>query len=268
MLFKYVWLLTLFTSIYLLYSHDYLNEIKFNFISKGLNIINSIYSSLNKNSNSNSKLNKEQKVFTPNELKKYTNIKDGLYISILGQVFDVTKGAKHYGPGATYHFFTGIHNDKEIRDISLLTVEQLKLLNYWVQFYNENYIYKGKLNGKYYNEDGTPTEESHKIQRILIHAKEKQFEKEHKEKMFPPCNVEWNPDFRSVWCSKKSGGIEREWIGVPRMLFESPNFQEYRCACVKLDSNEYEEKKGMIREYVGCSRTAIKCTMKTNVVES
>lgn len=112
MLFKYVWLLTLFTSIYLLYSHDYLNEIKFNFISKGLNIINSIYSSLNKNSNSNSKLNKEQKVFTPNELKKYTNIKDGLYISILGQVFDVTKGAKHYGPGATYHFFTGIAYDK------------------------------------------------------------------------------------------------------------------------------------------------------------
>lgn len=50
------------------------------------------------------------------------------------------------GRDGSLAFVTGIHNDKEIRDISLLTVEQLKLLNYWVQFYNENYIYKGIFN--------------------------------------------------------------------------------------------------------------------------
>lgn len=106
MLPKYVWLLPLFASI-LLYSNDYFNDIKFNFLDKWLNIIKSVYSSLKK---SNIKLNKDtnQKVFTSTELKKYTNLKDGLYISILGQIFDVTKGAKHYGPGATYHVFTGI----------------------------------------------------------------------------------------------------------------------------------------------------------------
>lgn len=106
MLPKYVWLLPLFASI-LLYSNDYLNGIKFNFLDKWLNIIKSVYSGFKK---SNIKLNKDtnQKVFTSTELKKYTNLKDGLYISILGQIFDVTKGAKHYGPGATYHVFTGI----------------------------------------------------------------------------------------------------------------------------------------------------------------
>lgn len=31
----------------------------------------------------------------------------GLYLAILGQVFDVQKGHKHYGPGGTYHFMTG-----------------------------------------------------------------------------------------------------------------------------------------------------------------
>lgn len=31
----------------------------------------------------------------------------GLYLAILGQVFDVHKGHKHYGPGGAYHFMAG-----------------------------------------------------------------------------------------------------------------------------------------------------------------
>lgn len=31
----------------------------------------------------------------------------GLYLAILGQVFDVHKGYKHYGPGGAYHFMAG-----------------------------------------------------------------------------------------------------------------------------------------------------------------
>lgn len=30
-----------------------------------------------------------------------------LYLSIMGLVFDVSKGVKHYGPGSSYHFFVG-----------------------------------------------------------------------------------------------------------------------------------------------------------------
>lgn len=104
---KYIWLLPLFVSI-LLYSNDYLNDITFNFMNKWLNIIKTIYSNLDRKLNIKPNLDINQKVFTSNELKKYTNLENGLYISILGNVFDVTKGAKHYGPGATYHAFTGI----------------------------------------------------------------------------------------------------------------------------------------------------------------
>ncbi|XP_026668089.1 neuferricin, partial [Ceratina calcarata] len=204
---------------------------------------------------------------------KYTNLDDGLYISILGQVFDVTKGAKFYGPGATYHAFTGcdaslafitgeFHSKGLTDDISSLSFEQIKMLDSWVQFYNKNYIYKGKLNGRYYNEHGLPTEEFHNVQRILRQAKEEQFQDEHKKKMFPPCNIEWKPDSGTVvWCTKKSGGIERDWIGVPRMLFASPNSKEYRCACVNLDSREYHDMKGMIREYLQCPKTSVKCAV-------
>ncbi|KOC63837.1 Neuferricin [Habropoda laboriosa] len=264
----------------LLYTNYEINDIKFNFVDKWLNIIKNIYSNLNRNSNLESNVCTNQKVFTSNELKKYTNLKDGLYISILGQVFDVTKGAKHYGPGANYHvftgrdaslaFITGEFDDKGLTDdISSLSIEEVKALNQWVQFYNENYICKGKLNGRYYNEDGAPTKESHDVQKMLIHAKEKQFQDEHTKKMFPPCNVEWKPDSGTVvWCSKRSGGIERDWIGVPRMLFESPNSKQYRCACVKLDSKEYKETKGMLKEYSQCPKTAIKCAVKIENLSS
>ncbi|XP_076277177.1 neuferricin [Lasioglossum baleicum] len=272
---KYLWLFPLFISVYLLYTHDYLNKIKFDdFMQKGINIIGNIYSSLDRNPNSISEANVDQKVFAQNELGKYTNLKDGLYISILGQVFDVTKGAKHYGPGATYHvftgrdaslaFITGEFNDEGLTDdVSSLSLQKIKALNDWVKFYNENYIYKGKLSGRHYHEDGSPTAEMHNIQRMLKQSKELELNEEHRKRMFPPCNIEWKPDSGTlVWCTKKSGGIARDWIGVPRMLFESPGSQQSRCACVKLDSKEYEEAKGMLREYVGCDKLSIKCSVK------
>lgn len=31
----------------------------------------------------------------------------GLYLAILGQVFDVQNGDRHYGPGGTYHSLAG-----------------------------------------------------------------------------------------------------------------------------------------------------------------
>ena len=48
------------------------------------------------------------RLFTREELKQYRGEGGGdVYLSVLGQVFDVTAGKKHYGPGGSYHFFTG-----------------------------------------------------------------------------------------------------------------------------------------------------------------
>jgi hypothetical protein len=51
--------------------------------------------------------------------------------------------------------------------------------------------------------------------------------------VFPACNSEWHANKGGrIWCTAKSGGVEREWVGVPRRLF-SPGSKHYRCACVK-----------------------------------
>ena len=66
----------------------------------------------------------------------------------------------------------------------------------------------------------------------MLEAKDDAKSKENEKKIFPPCNSEWSADKgQRVWCTQKSGGIQRNWVGVPRKLF-FPGRTE-RCACVK-----------------------------------
>lgn len=54
---------------------------------------------------------KKGKLFTKEDLwEKYRGGKGskGLYLAIMGRVYDVQKGSKHYGPGGGYSFFAGI----------------------------------------------------------------------------------------------------------------------------------------------------------------
>lgn len=62
----------------------------------------------------------------------------------------------------------------------------------------------GKLYGRYYNQDGSPTAESHKVQERLLLAKKEKALEEKQQRMFPPCNVEWYPDTGTIfWCTEK-----------------------------------------------------------------
>ncbi|XP_011157017.1 neuferricin [Solenopsis invicta] len=267
---KFFWLTLLLGIVYLLYSRGIIEEIKFHLTEGTLNIADTLYFGLNENSGG-------PRVFSANELKRYTNLENGLYLSILGQVFDVTKGEKHYGPGASYHAFTGrdaslafitgeFDEQNLTDDISSLSERQVKALDDWLQFYNTNYIYKGKLYGRYYNRDGSPTTESDKVKEKLLLAKKKKALEEKQDRMFPPCNVEWDLNIGTVfWCTQRSGGIDRGWVGVPRMLFETAGAQgSSRCTCIRLDSKEYEENKARFREYDGCDKYATKCIVKMN----
>lgn len=58
-------------------------------------------------------------------------------------------------------------------------------------------------------------------------------DKYHFVQVFPPCNSEWKKDTGGrVWCSTKSGGVTRDWVGVPR-IYTDPTARGSRCACVK-----------------------------------
>lgn len=54
------------------------------------------------------KTNAGQRLFTVEQLAAYDGINNKeLYLSILGSVYDVSKGAKHYGADGNYNYFVG-----------------------------------------------------------------------------------------------------------------------------------------------------------------
>ncbi|CAM9540360.1 unnamed protein product [Ectocarpus sp. 12 AP-2014] len=135
-------------------------------------------------------------------------------LSILGEVFDVSKGAKHYGKGGAYESFTGKDASRSFvsgnfteagltDDLSGLEPSKCLGIKDWHEFYQNHELYKkrGLLAGRFYNANGKPTRELaafHKCARKG--AKEK--EREAAEKLlYPSCNSRWSAaEGGRVWC--------------------------------------------------------------------
>ncbi|EFA08561.1 neuferricin [Tribolium castaneum] len=214
--------------------------------------------------------NADPNLFTAADLRRFNGIDHpNLYLAILGKVFDVSKGSAHYGPGATYNFFvakdasrsfiTGQFTEGQADDrVSDLGPGDLRSLNHWVRFYHKEYKRVGKLIGRYYDETGKLTQYGREVKKLIQKAeREKEFHDEEKLK-FPPCNVEWNADTGSrVWCTEKSGGVSRDWVGFPRQLYE-PGSQSFRCVCVKSG-----EVSANLKQYDGCDASSISCFVKS-----
>lgn len=165
-----------------------------------------------------SKLQKSPvRLFTPEELKEFSGEKNskGIYISILGQVYDVSKGEKHYGPGGTYHIFAGRDSSRSFvtgdfssksgtDDVLDLSASELLSLKDWALFYKNEYPYKGKLIGKYYDKLGEKTKYSLELDEKFNQANNKKKSERDNEILFPPCNAEWDAESGTrVWCSSK-----------------------------------------------------------------
>jgi predicted heme/steroid binding protein len=101
--------------------------------------------------------------------------KDGdpkLWLSILGEVYDVSSGAKFYGEGGPYGIFAGRDGsvpfitgtftpEEALKGLDVLDSTQLNSLDNWRKSYedNEKYPFVGLLEGRLYDKDGNPTEE-------------------------------------------------------------------------------------------------------------
>ncbi|ESO02026.1 hypothetical protein HELRODRAFT_65888 [Helobdella robusta] len=169
---------------------------------------------------------------------------DKIYLAILGQVFDVTSGKRHYGTSGSYSYFAGKDGTRSFVDglftsdvpgyeISDFTGSQLLEVYKWIQFYNSKYTFIGKVVGRFYDENGGPLNElTSAFEKYKLAVAEK-FQLDELNKIFPSCNVAWKEnEGTKLWCTSKSGSIEREWTGIPRSFFDQ-NLQSTRCVCVK-----------------------------------
>ncbi|XP_030746946.1 neuferricin isoform X2 [Sitophilus oryzae] len=217
----------------------------------------------------NQRKNEKKKyvLLTAEELSQYDGVHQPfLYLSILGIIFNVTEGKKHYGVGKQYNFFvgkdasrsfvTGKFNDNDASDdVGGLSLQELQSLNNWLKFYSKDYQEVGKLVGRYYNELGELTPYAKQIKKLILEAEDVEKNSQLEKIQFPPCNIEWSAEKGSrVWCTTRSGGIQRSWTGKPRQYYE-PGSKTYRCACI----NEENEKLGVIKEYPHCNKNSESC---------
>ncbi|XP_036053092.1 neuferricin isoform X2 [Onychomys torridus] len=178
------------------------------------------------------------RLFVPEELARYRGGPGdpGLYLALLGRVYDVSSGRRHYEPGAHYSGFAG------------------------------------RLVGRFYGEDGLPTPELTQVEAMVAKGTEASEQQQREKHRFPPCNAQWSSAKGSrVWCSQKSGGVNRNWTGVPRKLYK-PGAKEPHCVCVRTTgpaSDQQDNSRHLNRgdldnpnleEYPGCSPLAIECS--------
>lgn len=216
-----------------------------------------------------------EKLYTAEELQLYdgSNEKRGIFIAILGRIYDVERGRKHYGPGGSYNFFAGrdatnsfISGDfdtisDDMDDVLKLPPRDILAVWSWQKFYEKDYTYVGKLIGRYYGKGGEETEYL-KVVREEVRKEEQNNERlEMVKKEFPPCNTEWSAEKGSTfWCSTKSGGIERSWTGVPRKMYK-PGKTDFDCVCVE----ESKLGQGNLKEFDDCDAQSTKCTFDLDV---
>lgn len=95
-----------------------------------------------------------------------------IYLSVLGMVYDVSKGKQYYAEGAGYHIFAGRDGavpfvtgnftvEEAAKSTDVLSDPQLFQLKMWDDFYKgeDRYPLVGKVIGIYFDSDGNPTDE-------------------------------------------------------------------------------------------------------------
>ncbi|XP_061106563.1 neuferricin isoform X1 [Conger conger] len=218
---------------------------------------------------------KEVRLLRENELSFHNRESDSskLYLSVLGQVFDVSRGREHYGPGGGYHLFAGKDASRafvtgdfsetgQTDDLSGLSPQQIVSLFDWLAFYQKEYEPVGRLIGRYYNENGEPTAALQQVEEILAEGLKLKAETLAQSKLFPSCNSAWSDASGGrVWCTTMSGGVQRSWAGVPRKLF-SPGSSGYRCVCVQSE-DPTALNSPLLKQFEDCPSLAESCRVKT-----
>ena len=129
----------------------------------------------------------------------YSKIGEGgegeIWLSVLGEVYNVTAGRDYYGQGSGYSVFAGkdasasfstgdFSEEGTKKNLSDLPAKQLSGIDGWRRFYAEHETYKqvGVLCCDFYDAEGKPTEKLITTnQRLAAYAAMKEEEKKKKE---------------------------------------------------------------------------------------
>jgi hypothetical protein len=86
--------------------------------------------------------------------------------------------------------------------------------------------------GRFYGEDRLPTLELTQVGAMMTKGLEENKQEQKDKQKFPPCNAEWRANKGSQSGVPQRGGVNRDWIGVPRKLYK-PGLKEPHCMCVR-----------------------------------
>lgn len=215
-------------------------------------------------------VDKDLPVISKEELSRHHSKSESIYLSVLGQVFDVTEAKKHYGQQGGYAFFCGkdatrafVTGDfkKDLNDevADLSDGKKIGIME-WVQMYRNTYPLVAKLEGTFYNHEGKPTNQLLEFEAVVEKVDSAKKSKQTEEEKWPPCNSEWSQARGSrVWCSKQSGGISRDWIGVPR-LRHTPASKVPHCVC----AHESRLSDPSLKLYPKCDPQSISCSIASS----
>ncbi|XP_026470740.1 neuferricin [Ctenocephalides felis] len=218
--------------------------------------------------NNNQEVSEDVLLLSEHELLRYNGDSGskGLYLSILGIVFDVEKGRKHYEPGGSYHVFAGrdvsksfitgeFESDQIDNDVLTLDDKEIISLKQWLAFYFKEYKYVGKLIGQFYDNNGHKTDYLKRFEDKIIQAERNEKENKKILNQYPACNIEWAEGVGTkYWCTNRSGGQLRDWVGFPRQIFD-PNSNTERCVCVQNPSDTANQYK----PYANCDTLSEFC---------
>lgn len=99
---------------------------------------------------------------------------------------------------------------------------------------------------------------------FIFQGLKQQEEAQNFQRSFPPCNMEYKVSKGTrFWCTKQSGGIERDWAGYPIQLFNQDT-KTFSCVCVEKENFELPQ----FRKYEKCEDKIRSCFIPSDELSS
>lgn len=216
---------------------------------------------------------KSVRLWSKEELAKFDGRsgESDIYLAFLGLVYNVTVNEQHYAQGAEYNVFTGRDATRAfvtgnfthdlIDDVRNIDESMFSHIESWQSFYTTSYPILGRIEGSFFDSRGCATAELKRVHQIFGKLEQAKANQKELEKDYPECNSEWNTDNKKgrVWCTKKSGGVDRDWAGLPRIYNDG---ETNRCACFNPDGPQAAALEKHMSLYPGCDPKATECELR------